>query len=147
MKTLLAALLALAAAAAAQDVPSGWKVVSDIKNSCQIAVPPDWTTDPLVKSMAMSPDKKSTAVSHGQRQGISLSQAVDTFKKLTPNTKTVEESSSRVWLSYPRPGGNPGTEWYVAVPGAQVCTATITFEDPATEAMAKKIALSLKSTK
>ena len=28
--------------ASAQTIPAGWKVVKDSKNTCQIAVPPEW---------------------------------------------------------------------------------------------------------
>ena len=34
--------LSLVASAWAQTTPAGWKVVTDSKGACQIAVPPDW---------------------------------------------------------------------------------------------------------
>ena len=48
--------------AAAQTVPAGWKTVTDMRKVCQIAVPADWTPDTLLKSMAISPDKKANVV-------------------------------------------------------------------------------------
>jgi hypothetical protein len=147
MQKFIFAALCAAGMACAQDVPQGWKTVTDMQKVCRLAVPTDWTSDKLLASFVMSPDKKDTAVAHGQRAGTSFQEAVALAKQMQPPTKTFEDSSSRAWWAYATGNGKPGTEWYVAVPGPQVCTATITFDDPAFEANAKKIVLSLKYAK
>lgn len=127
----------------AQSAPSGWQVIKDTKQTCQIAVPGDWTTDKIMHSMASSPDKKSTAVIHGVRPGQSLAQVTSTAKQMMKPIQTFDDSSKRVWYSY-ESRGRQATHWYVAVPGnGNVCNADISFEDASFESTAKKIVESI----
>lgn len=130
----------------AQDVPSGWKVVTDRQKTCQLAVPGDWVADKLVSSFVQSPDHKSSAVAHGVRSEQPFADAVQMAKQMMKPTKSFEDTSKRVWYAYEGNSGT-GTNWYVAVAGKPICAAQITFKDAAAEAMTKKIALSLTQAK
>jgi hypothetical protein len=130
----------------AQNVPSGWKVVKDSKQMCQIAVPADWTSDAIVKSMASDPAKKSTAIVHWARQN-SFAQTVSTAKQMMKPVKVFEESGSRIWYSYQPNSAKPATHWYIAAQGKNVCNADVSFEEAGAEDTAKKIAQSLGDAK
>jgi hypothetical protein len=132
----------------AQDVPSGWKVVKDKQGVCQMAVPADWVADRRISSFMTSPDGKANAVPHGMRTGQSFSEATTLAKQGLAPTKTIEDSSKRLWYAYKGAGtAAGGADWYVAVPGSPVCTAQIAFKAPALEETAKKIVLSLTQAK
>jgi hypothetical protein len=133
-----AAMLA-AGAASAQVVPAGWQVVKDLKNLCQIAVPADWTPDKLVKSFVTAADKKANAVIHALPPNANYAQSMATAKQMMIPTKVYEDTPLRTWFAIARGNGKPGTSWYVATGGPQICTAQIDFDDPAFEATAKKI--------
>lgn len=115
--------------------------------TCQLATPADWTADKLVSSFVMSPDKKSTAVAHGQRAGQTFDQVKSLAQQMMPPVKVLEDSGKRIWYEYKNSGPAAGTNWYVAMPGSPVCTAQVTFKDAAAEDTAKKIALSVTQAK
>jgi cytoskeletal protein RodZ len=133
-----AAMLA-AGAASAQTVPAGWQVVKDNKNLCQLAVPADWTPDKLAKSFVTAADKKANAVIHALAPNANYAQSMATAKQLMIPVKMFEDTAQRTWFSVARGNGKPGSSWYVATGGSQICTAQIDFDDPAFEATAKKI--------
>jgi hypothetical protein len=136
-----------AVAASEQTVPAGWQVVKDNKNLCQIAVPADWTPDKLVKSFVSSPDKKASAVIHPLAPNANYAQSMATAKQLMIPIKMFEDTPLRTWFAIARANGKPGTSWYVATGGSQICTAQIDFDDPAFEATAKKIGDSVGKAK
>lgn len=129
------------------QVPSGWKVAKDRAGTCQLAIPADWTPDKLVSSFVSSPDGKANAVIHSLRAGQSFADAVAMAKQVMTPSKVIEDSPKRTWYAYQDASGKPGTNWYVAVAGTPVCTAQVTFQNPATEETAKKIALSVSPAK
>lgn len=148
MKSFVLVAAVCACGAFGQSVPEGWKVVKDKQGACQLGVPADWTTDKIVSSFAKSPDGKANAVPHGVRSGQSFSDATSLAKQMLKPSKTIEDSGKRLWYAYE--GGSSsggGTNWYVAVPGTPVCTAQVSFKDPALEDTAKKIVLSLGKAK
>jgi hypothetical protein len=62
---------------------------------------------------------------------------------MIPPDKTIEDTGKRYWYSYTHLANASdlsGTNWYVAVsvPGG-VCSAQLSFKDPAAEAVAKQI--------
>ena len=140
---LLAATLAIAAWAAAQDS----QMVKDRQGLCQISVPSDWAPDKLIHSMAASPDKKSSSIISAQRAGASYQLTVQTAKSTYSVTKTVEESDARTVFVYANQNGKPGGGVYIATGGSQICVATVDFSDSALEAQALKIAASVKAVK
>ncbi len=78
--------------------PSGWKVVTDRKKTCQYAVPADWTVDTLLVGTATSADKKSNVVVHGNEQ--SLANIKPIIQQMIPPDKTIEDNGKRYWYSY-----------------------------------------------
>lgn len=122
-------------------VPSGWKVVTDKKKTCEYAVPADWTQDALITSSSTSGDKKSSVVIHGSPS--SLAETKSMIQQMIPPDKTIEDSGKRYWYSYKHlaNGGDlAGTNWYVAVPApGGVCAAQISFKDPGGETVARQI--------
>lgn len=126
-------------AAFAQTVPAGWQVVKDGKGLCQIAVPADWVPDKLVKSFLVAGDKKANAVIHALAPNANYAQSMATAKQMMIPVKMFEDTATRTWYSVARGNGKPGSSWYVATGGSQICTAQIDFDDPAFEATAKKI--------
>jgi hypothetical protein len=121
--------------------PSGWKVVTDRKKTCQFSVPAEWTLDTLLVGTATSGDKKSSIVVHGNES--SLAETKSMIQQMIPVDKMIEDSGKRYWYSYKHlanAGDLPGTHWYVAVPApGGVCAAQISFKDPGGEAVAKQI--------
>lgn len=87
-------------------VPAGWKVVTDRKKTCQVAVPSDWTQDAVLVGTSTSADKKSNVVIRGNEQ--SLSEIKPMIQQMVP------PDSSRVgaWGSVRLPGEfqDPGGE-------------------------------------
>jgi hypothetical protein len=139
----LAAALALAGAAAAQD----GQTIKDRQSLCRVTVPSDWTPDKLIHSMAASPDKKNSAVVSAQRAGASYKLTVETAKSTYTVSKMVEESDARTVFVYANQNGKPGSGVYVATGGPQICVASVDFADPALESQALKIAGSVKTVK
>ena len=137
-------LLLAAIALQAQDVPAGWKVVKDTKGACQLAVPPDWAVD---GSSAKSPDGNTDAVPHGQRAGLGFSEATGIAKSVMKPAKILEDSANRLWYTFENTNGKPGTNYYVAVATAPVCTAQVSFKNATAEDTAKKIAVTLGKAK
>jgi hypothetical protein len=148
MKRIAPLLVCLAATAAAADVPSGWKVVKDKANRCEMAVPQDWTSDPLVASFVTSPDKKTSAVVHGldPKRG-DYKTTVDLAKQMYKLTKVVEDSASRTMFTYAQQNGKPGEGLWIATSGPQVCTATVDYADTSFAADARKIGASVGPAK
>ena len=122
-------------------VPSGWKVLTDRKKTCQFAVPADWATDTLLVGTATSADKKSNVAVHGNEQ--SLANIKPMVQQMMPPDKVIEDNGKRYWYSYKHLANAsdlPGTNWYVAVAvPSGVCASQVSFKDPAGEAVAKQI--------
>jgi len=129
-----------AGVASAQTVPAGWQVVKERLGRCQIAVPPDWKPDTLVKSFLIAGDKKGNAVIHALAPDANYAREMATAKLMMIPLKVFEDTATRTWYSIARANGKPGSSWYVATNGGgQICTSQIEFDDPAFEATAKKI--------
>jgi hypothetical protein len=133
--------------AAAQVVPTGWQLIKDSKNNCQIAVPADW-----------SPygDNYGAAIFHDTTTAMAVvtSQPGQTFRPLSeallkvldiPKDKMFENSAKRVFYQDKTSGGPEDPNGYTfSVPGkAGTCSGRLTFVPSITEDAARKIALSL----
>ena len=123
----------------AQDVPSGWKVVTDRQKTCQLAVPgADRVADKLVSSFVQSPDHKSSVVAHGVRSEQPFADAV---LKWRADDETDQELRGHEQASLRRHiegNSGTGTNWDVAVAGKPICAAQITFKDAAAGAMSQE---------
>jgi len=145
---MLRALFLLCVPLAAQTVPANWKVVSDAKHACQIAVPPEWV--PLSES-------GGAAVFHDASTAIAVvtSQPGQEFKPLAPvllkvldvpKDKMFENSAKRIFYQ-DRISINAETPnaWTASVPGRAggTCSCHIVVLPEITEDVARKIAGSL----
>jgi hypothetical protein len=70
--------------ASSQTIPAGWKVVKESKDTCQIAVPPDWV---------LLEDRSGAAVFQGSTTAIAVvtSQPGQIFKPLPESLQKVLE--------------------------------------------------------
>ena len=138
MKKIGIALLLSIATAAMATTPAGWKVVTDRRQTCQYAVPADWSQDRLVSSSSVSPDKKSKVVIHGTQESLADTKK-DLQQTITPE-KTIEDSGKRFWFTFKSVTGAEGTNWYVGVPvSGGTCAAQISFKDAGAESTMKQI--------
>jgi len=132
--------LAMGAALAAAEVPTGWKILRDTRRHCQLAVPGDWTVTGVA---ATAPDGAASA-RLGVVETISWAESKARAKTVLPPQKMIEDRAQRLWFAFAEgPAGPPG--WYASVPGkGYPCTAEIHAKDAASfERTARKIVDSL----
>jgi hypothetical protein len=146
MKALtIGATLALATAAASAPAAApeaGWQRVAALKGHCEMYVPADWKADEYIKSSLHSADNSASAVISSSQAFSSMAELKPGIERMFPPTKAFEDSAQRLWYQYTNAG--TGTNWYVAVPApGGSCTMQITYKNASSEAVAKKIALSL----
>jgi hypothetical protein len=154
--------LLFAACLWAQSIPPGWKIakggftpfpgqdVAAAPDSCQIAVPPDWRPSKLVAGEMEAPGSQHLyAIVSANIPGKSFAELVTTAKDVDQSMhiqgKTVVEDSAKRYWTASKDGDS--TRWIVIVPGSPVCHAEIEFRNAASEAAARKIALSLGAAK
>ncbi len=135
----------------AQVVPAGWQIVKDSKNdsrnSCQIAVPPDWS---------LLGDNTGAAFFHDVTTAIAAvtSQPAQAFKPMTEavqkllhirKEKMFENSANRIFYQDQISANQDNPNAYsVSVPGKDgTCSGHVTFLPSVSEEIARKIALSL----
>ena len=142
----IAAALVLAATAAPQAVPAGWKVVKDRKAVCQVAVPADWIADKIMITDLTAPDKKSKATMGAKPAGVTYAEIVKMAKDMFKPGKSFDDSANRTWFVETATTGKK-TAWYAVVNTSPVCEVQVEFQDAAFEADAKKIVESLGKAK
>lgn len=134
-------------AAAAQTVPSGWKLVKDAKSTCQIAVPPDWTP---------FSDKGGSAIFHDPSTAIAIvtSQPGQIFQPMSASMlkllgvakeKIFENSAARLFYQ-DRTSSRPDEEnaYTGSAPGhSGTCSCRVVFLPSIAAETARKIVLSL----
>ena len=133
--------------ASAQTIPAGWKVVKDSKDTCQIAVPPEWV---------LLEDGSGAAVFRDPTTAIAVvtSQPGQIFKPLPESLQKVldirkekmfENSVKRLFYQDKTSKSPADPNAYSAsVPGkAGTCSCHVTFLPNVSADMVKKIALSL----
>jgi hypothetical protein len=150
MKTLtIAASVALVGVAThvpAAAPEAGWQRVPALKGHCEMYVPGDWKTDEYIKSSLHSADNSASAVISSSQAFSSMAELKPGIERMFPPSKTFEDTAQRLWYQYTNAGA--GTNWYIAVPGpGGSCTMQITYKSASSEAIAKKIALSLAPSK
>ena len=141
----LCALFLSHAAMAAEPVPAGWSVVTDMRKTCQIAVPGDWQGTGSTRSPKASP--KVTVTVHGLRPTQGFEEGKAFVRKAAPPIKIVQDGAKRLMYTMTPPAGSPGGSngIYVVLNSTPVCTASFTFDPGADEALFKKIADTLQS--
>ena len=132
---------------AAQTVPTGWQIVKDAGNICQIAVPADWS---------LWHDSSGAAVLHDPSNAIAIvtSQPQQEFRPLPEAVQKVleiskesmfENTARRVFYQDKTSRGPQDPSGYsVSVPGKSgTCSGHVTFLPGIPQDTARKIALSL----
>lgn len=142
--------VAAASLALAQGVPADWKIMRDLEDACQVAVPKDWDTN--LPAMAQAP---------GNRLGVVI--LFNETEKYTPldaatlkaldTVKVVENSAKRYFVQskeFKSITGGTGTtrRWMVSIPVQKGrCGITLNLAQGADEATAEKVANSLAPLK
>ena len=133
----------------AQGTPAGWKVIKDLEEACQVAVPAAWDNR-MVQNIATEPGNKLSAV-------VSYSES-DKYAPLSPaeltvlgTVKVVENSAKRYFIQskeFKDIQGGPGATrtWRSAVPAKPgSCRLDVSLRQGADEATAEKVINSLAS--
>lgn len=138
--------LALLGTAAYANVRAADQIII-AKGRCQMTVPADWTADSLLKTDVSAPDGSASAVLSSPHFTATLAQVKAMVQQTLVPKKVFEDSAQRLWYQY-RTKSQPGSGWYVGVPGkgGTICAAQISFKSAAQAAFARKIALSVKPT-
>lgn len=145
--TLFALFLCWSAAAPAQTVPPGWKLIRDTKALCQIAVPPEWA--PLSEG-------GGSAILHDPSTAIAVvtSQPGQAFKPMTPamlkllgipKEKIFENSNLRVFYQDRTSTGADDENAFTASAPATggTCSCRVVLLPSVGAEIAKKIVFSL----
>jgi hypothetical protein len=139
-----------ASLALAQGVPADWKVMKDLEDACQVAVPKDWDTN--LPAMAQAPGNKLGVVILFNETEKYVPLDAATLKALD-TVKVVENSAKRYFIQskeFKSITGGAGTSrrWMVSIPVQKGrCGLTITLAQGADEATAEKVANTLAPLK
>jgi hypothetical protein len=131
-------LAALSTTALAADVtPAGWKPIIDVRKTCKIAVPADWSAE---LSTGYSPGKKISATVHTMKDQ-SWDEARSMVKGMFAPIKVMQDDGKRLMYSMNPGAVAPGKSgWYVVLNGKTVCSVSFTFPAGSDEALLKKVA-------
>jgi hypothetical protein len=131
----------------AQVVPAGWQIVKDSKNTCQIAVPADWSLYGDTHSAAVFHDTSTALAVVTSQPGQSFTPLTEFFQKVLniSKEKLFENTSKRIFYQDKTSANAEDPNSYsFSVPGkAGTCSGHLTFLPSITEDTARKIALSL----
>ena len=142
------AALGLVSAAGAQ--PKGWQTIKDKTGSCQMAVPPDWHTNPQIPNMATSPDISDVMIT--AQAGREVRPIPEGAYQVLGVDKMIENTPKRVFwagkaVSYP-PSSRPVIAYHVTTPGkGGTCVGQITVKVGTAETLVKQIADTVGPTK
>ena len=134
----------------AQVVPTGWQIIKDAKNACQLAVPADWSVYGESRSAAVLHDSSTALV-------VVTSQPGQSFGPLTERLLTVlnigkeklfENTSKRIFYEDKASHHPADPKWYTfSVPGNNgTCSGRLTFLPSLSDDIARKIVFSLGPT-
>jgi hypothetical protein len=131
----------------AQVVPAGWQIVKDSKNTCQIAVPADWSPYGDTHSAAVLHDTSTALAVVTSQPGQSFTPLTEFFQKVLniSKEKLFENTSKRIFYQDKTSASAEDSNSYsFSVPGkAGTCSGHLTFLPSIPEDTARKIALSL----
>lgn len=135
--------IAVAGLLSAQATPAGWKVIKDLEDACQVAVPEAWDNR-MIQNIATEPGNKLSAI-------VSYSES-DKYAPLAPaaltaldTVKVVENSAKRYFIQskeFKNIRGGSGTTrmWRSGVPAKSgTCRLDVTLAQGADEAVAEKV--------
>jgi hypothetical protein len=132
-------MVAVTVATGSAQAPAG-KVATDVRKTCQVTVPADWTYD---TGTAYSPDKKISATVHGLR-GQSFAQGKDMIKQVMKPIKVLQDDDKRLLYTMDPGSVAPGKSgWYAVANTTPACSLSFTFDAGTDEALLKRIVDSL----
>src|SRR5215467_749955 len=144
----LFALLCLMLSAASDDTaPSAGKPLKDVKGSCQILVPENWTPSNENTGSAVLQDSSNTIAVVTSQPGQVFKPLTESMQKLMriPKDKMFENSAKRIFYQDKVARDLADTNAFsTMVPGKNgTCSARVVFLSSVSEETAKKIALSV----
>jgi len=143
----IAVLILLNLPLAAQVAPSGWQIVKDSRNTCQLAVPPDWSLYGESHSAAVFHDASTALV-------VVTGQPAQAFAPLSERLKAVlnlgkeklfENTANRIFYE-DKASAHPADpkSYTFSVPGKNgTCSGRLTFLPSVPDDLARQIVLSL----
>ena len=144
----LLALLSLTLPGASEHTtPPAWKTLRDVKGSCQISVPEDWTAAHENSGSAVLQDSSNEIAVVTTQPGQTFKPLTESMQKLMriPKEKMFENSAMRIFYQDKVARSLEDTNAFsVMVLGKSgTCSARVVFLSSVSEETAKKIALSL----
>jgi hypothetical protein len=121
-----------------------WKVATDRRAKCEIAVPASWMPGALSVGMKAPQGDVSVIVSSSPLP--TLADAKKMTNTMYKPTNSFEDTASRYWIAYAPSRGRTGTFWYEAIAAnGMVCAVQIEADSSLSESDARQIAASLKT--
>jgi len=143
----LLALLCLMLLASDHTAPSAGKLIKDVKGSCQILVPENWTPSNENTGSAVLQDSSNTIAVVTSQPGQVFKPLTESMQKLMgiPKNKMFENSTKRIFYQDRVARDLTDTNAFsTMMPGKNgTCSARVVFLSSVSEETAKKIALSL----
>jgi hypothetical protein len=132
---------------AAQVAPSGWQIVKDSKNACQLTVPPDWTIYGESRSAAVLHDASTALVVVTSQPGQAFAPLSEHLKSILniSKEKLFENTANRIFYEDKASAHAADPKWYTfSVPGKNgTCSGRLTFLPSLQDDLARQIVFSL----
>ena len=144
---LVALLCLMLSAASDHTAPSAGKLVKDVKGSCQILVPENWTPSNENTGSAILQDSSNTIAVVTSQPGQVFKPLTESMQKLMgiPKNKMFENSTKRIFYQDRVARDLTDTNAFsTMMPGKNgTCSARVVFLSSVSEETAKKIAFSV----
>lgn len=125
------------------DAQGAGKTVTDVRKTCQITVPSDWTYE---IGTAYSPDKKISATVHGLR-AQTFDAAKTMFTGVNKPIKTLQDDGKvLLYTMDPQPAAPGKSGWAAVKNTTPVCTVSLLFPADTSQATLRAIVDSLAAT-
>jgi hypothetical protein len=110
----IAVLILLNLPLAAQVAPSGWQIVKDSKNACQLAVPPDWSLYGESHSAAVLHDASTALVVVTSQPGQAFAPLSERLKSILniSKEKLFENTANRIFYEDKSSAHPADPKWY-----------------------------------
>jgi hypothetical protein len=139
-RSMILGVLVLSGVAVAGAGAAG-QVVTDVRKSCQITVPADWS---VKTSTAYGPGQAVSASVHGLRAGQTFEAGKTMTETMYKPIKVLRDDAKRLVYSMDPGAVAPGRHgWYVVANTTPVCTVAFTFDGDGNPALMNEIADSL----
>src|ERR1017187_996166 len=143
----IAVLILLNLPLAAQVAPSGWQIVKDSNNACQLAVPPDWSLYGESHSAAVLHDASIALVVVTSQPGQAFAPLSERLKSILniSKEKLFENTANRIFYEDKSSAHAADPKWYTfSVPGKSgTCSGKLTFLPSLPDDLARQIVFSL----